>query len=213
MSSPCADVTRILHVIASPKGPESSSTQIANAFLDECRRLDPDTDVSVLDLWGDDLPPFGRDAAIAKLAPLVGESLSPAQELAWIRVTDVIADFASYDKIVISTPMWNFSVPYALKHYIDLLVQPGITFGLNDAFEHVGLLADRPVQLILTRSSAFAEGSPEDFQLSYLRHVLEFIGLEDVRALLAEGTTLPAEARAAFIEEKCVVARAAASEF
>ena len=206
-------MTRILHVIASPKGPESSSTEIANAFLDECRRLDSGIEVRVLDVWSDDLPPFGRDAAIAKLAPLVGESLTPEQEREWKRVTEVIADFASYDKVVISTPMWNFSVPYALKQYIDLLVQPGITFGLNESFEHIGLLVDRPVQLILTRSSAFAEGSPEDFQLSYLRHVLKFIGLDDVRALVAEGTTLPDEARAAFIEEKCVAARVAAAEF
>ena len=206
-------MTRILHVIGSPKGPESSSTQIADAFLDECRRLDPEAEVGVKDVWARDMPPFGRDAAIAKLAPLVGDALTPEQEQGWKRVTDVIADFASYDKIVISTPMWNFSVPYALKHYIDLLVQPGITFGLNDAFEHIGLLVDRPVQLILTRSSAFAEGSPEDFQLSYLRHVLKFIGLEDVRALVVEGTTLPSDARTAFIENKCVAARAAAAEF
>jgi FMN-dependent NADH-azoreductase len=74
-------------------------------------------------------------------------------------------------------------------------------------------LDDRAVQLILTRSSAFAEDSSEDFQLSYLRHVLKFIGLEDIRALVAEGTTLPVDARKAFIENQCVAARAAAAEF
>ena len=28
--------------------------------------------------------------------------------------------------LVISTPMWNLSVPYVLKQYIDIVIQPGI---------------------------------------------------------------------------------------
>ena len=29
------------------------------------------------------------------------------------------------DILVISTPMWNLTVPYIVKHYIDIIVQPG----------------------------------------------------------------------------------------
>lgn len=181
--------------------------------MDAYRQADPGHTVTTLDVWSDDLPPFDGDLAAAKLAPLLGEPTTPAQDAGWARVIEVIDEFRRHDKIVISTPMWNFGIPYALKHYIDLLVQPGITFGLDAAFEHVGLLADRPVQLILTRSSTFPEGSPDDFQLPYLRHVLGFIGLSDIRTLVVEGTTLPQDAREELIADSCDEGRALAADF
>ncbi len=218
MSSPSSETTSILHVIGSPKTDTSTSTRIARAFLEGCLANDsgqPErrTSVTTLDVWNADLPPFDRELAIAKLAPIVGEKRTAAQNTAWARIEAVIAEFACFDKIVLSTPMWNFSLPYRLKHYIDLLVQPGITFGLNAEMRHVGLLNDRPLQLILTRSSPLPEGSPEDFQLPYLRHVFSFIGLRDVRALVVEGTTLPAEAREKFIAEQCERARVVGASF
>jgi len=218
MSLPSSETTKILHLIGSPKSDASTSTRIASAFLEGCLASEANENssrktVTTLDVWDADLPPFDRDLAIAKLAPIVGERRTAAQSTAWSRIEAVIEDFARFDKIVLSTPMWNFSLPYRLKHYIDLLVQPGLTFGLDSTMQHVGLLTDRPLQLILTRSSPLPEGSPEDFQLPYLRHVFSFIGLRDVRAMVVEGTTLPAEAREKFVAEQCERARAAGASF
>ena len=205
--------TRVLHVVGSPKGESSASTRIARAFLDAVLDADGDCELTTVDVWTADLPPFGREMAIAKLAPIVGEQRTPEQEAGWRVVELFVADFARYDKVVISTPMWNFGLPSALKHYIDLLVQPGLSFGVDASGEHVGLLEDRPVQLVLTRSSPMAEGSPEDFLLPYLKHVLGFIGLRDVRAIIVEGTTLPQPARDSLIERHCEEARVAAARF
>ena len=213
MSSRPSGTSQILHIIGSPKAGLSTSTRIACAFLDAYQHAHPDHGITTLDVWTAALPPFGRNLAIAKLAPLVGEQRTAEQEAEWRLVESLVADFARHDKIVISTPMWNFGLPYELKHYIDLLVQPGLNFGMNDALEHVGLLEDRPVQLVLTRSSPLPEGSPEDFQLPYLKHLLGFIGLHDVRTLVIEGTTLPQAAREELVDRHCVRARAAAASF
>jgi FMN-dependent NADH-azoreductase len=213
MSSPSAETERVLHIVGSPKGAASISTKVAEAFLAAYREPRPACSVTTLDVWTEELPRFDRELALAKLGPLVGAPRTPKQEAAWQRVEQVVADFARHDRIVISAPMWNFALPWALKHYIDLLVQPGISFGLDAALEHVGLLADRPVQLVLTRSSPLAEGSPDDFQLPYLKHILGFIGLHDVRSLLVEGTTLPQPAREEFVARHCERARAAAQDF
>ena len=218
MSLASSDATRILHVIGSPKADDSTSTRVARAFLEGClaagsRKNAQQQSVTTLDVWKADLPHFDRELAIAKLAPIMDEERTASQTSAWARIEAVIEDFARFDKIVLSTPMWNFSLPYRLKHYIDLLVQPGLTFGLDRAMQHVGLLSDRPVQLILTRSSPFPEGSPEDFQLPYLRHVFAFIGLRDVRSLIVEGTTLPAKAREEFVTRQCERARSAGASF
>jgi FMN-dependent NADH-azoreductase len=204
---------RILHVIGSPNAEDSTSTRVAVAFLEAYQRAHPDHEWTTLDVWTEDLPPFDREMAIAKLAPLMGGKRTPQQEEAWHAVEAVVAHFAGYDKIVISTPMWNFALPYALKHYIDLLVQPGLSFGMNDRMEHIGLLEDRPVQIVVSRSSPLPEGSPQDFQLPYLKHILGFMGLHDVRAIIVEGTTLPQSAREKLVEEFCETARAAAINF
>ncbi len=204
----------ILWIEASPKGEGAGSTAMARAFLAAYREKHPDDTTRELNVWSSDLPEFGEHHARAKLAPLEGKRLTKEQQAAWERVEAAIRDFDAADKIVLSTPMWNFSIPHKLKNYIDILVQPVLTFGFDaEKNEHVGLLRDRPVQLILTRSST-EEGSPGDFQLPYLKFVLAFIGLQDVRALVAQATTQPdAARRASYMEKQCERARAAALDF
>jgi len=75
------------------------------------------------------------------------------------------------------------------------------------------LLKDRPVQLVLGRSSSFPEGIDDDFQLPYLKYVLSFIGLESIKALVLEGTTLPQVKRETLIAKHCELARMAGADF
>ena len=200
-------MAKLLHIAASPKGEHSNSAQLADWFLSSYRRAHPADDITVLNVFDERLPVFAADGAAAKFAPLYGTEKSDQQKVLWKQVEARIAEFDSADRIVISSPMWNFSVPYPLKHYIDILVQPGLTFGYDaESMMHLGLLRNRPVQLLLTRSS-IPPGDYGDFQLPYLRYVLNFIGLRDVRALTAWQTTQPtAEGRAAYVaafREEC----------
>lgn len=195
-------MAKLLHIVASPRGRHSNSTQLADWFLSSYRRKHPNDMISVLNVFDAQLPVFAADAAAAKFAPIFGTEMSDAQKTLWKEVEARIAEFDDADKIVISSPMWNFSVPYPLKHYIDILVQPGLTFGYDaESMMHLGLLRNRPVQLLLTRSS-IPPGDYGDFQLPYLRYVLGFIGLRDIRTLTAWQITQPtAEARAAYVAE------------
>ncbi len=203
----------LLHIEASPNGDRSTSGAMALAFLDAYCDRHPGDRVQTLNVWSGGLPVFGREHARAKFAPLLGEARTPEQSAAWREVVATIKEFAAADKVLISCPMWNFSIPHALKNYIDLLVQPMLSFGFApNKGEHIGLLADRPVQLLLTRSSIH-EGDPDDFQLPYLRHILGFIGLRDVRAVVAGATTRPAEQRSAYVAQQCELARVAAAGF
>lgn len=206
-------LSQILHIIGSPKGIHSASTRVAQAFIDSHLRSYPQTNVTSMDIWKADLPPFDGELALAKLAPIVGEERTQSQQAAWESITALIEEFDSFDKFVISTPMWNFGIPYKLKHYLDIIVQPGITFGVNAEHEHIGLLRDRPVQLVLTRSSPMPENSPEDFQLSYLQHILGFIGLLNVKSTVLEGTTLPLEEREKLVARECARVELLASDF
>ena len=204
----------VLHIVASPKGEQSVSRRIASVFIDELRKTSPDARVRELVLFDAALPEFGQTESLAKFAPLFGQARSPEQEAAWRGIEAVIADFDRADRVIISAPMWNGGVPYKLKHYFDLIIQPRVTFSYDPkTMLHFGLLRNRPVQLILTRSSIMP-GDYADFQLPYLKWALNFIGLQDVRALTAWRTTQPsAEAREAYVTSFFEPAREAARRF
>lgn len=207
-------MAKILHVHASPKGEYSGSGQMAETFLEAYRSLHPDHTVERLSLFDCDLPEFGFDESTAKFAPIFGDDLNQAQEDKWRVILDMIAEFDSADKFLFSTPMWNGSIPYKLKHYIDILVQPLVSFGADmETGEHFGLLRDRPLQFILTRSSVTV-GDPFDFQLPYLKALFDFIGIKDHRFVIAESTTQPtSEERASYFESFTDELRAAAQAF
>jgi FMN-dependent NADH-azoreductase len=102
--------------------------------------------------------------------------------------------------VLISTPMWNFGIPYKLKHYIDLIVQPGLTFSFDPNSGYSPLLKNRPTLVILASGSDFVTGMNRgrtDMATPYLRDVLRFIGLRDPRFVLigpTVGPTAPAQA-------------------
>lgn len=194
-----------LWVEASPKGDDALSSQLALAYLEG-------QDYERFSVWGDDVLRFGRDAALAKFAQLFGDPITGDQQSAWQRVLDEIARVRSFDRLVVSAPMWNWHVPHALKAWIDIIVQPVASFTLNERGEHVGTLGEgKPLQLLLTRSSAYDGRHPElqDFQKPYLEYVFGMLGYS-VQTLVIEPTTrwTPAE-RAQLRAEAIELARAA----
>ncbi|MEQ8860762.1 MAG: NAD(P)H-dependent oxidoreductase [Pseudomonadales bacterium] len=207
-------MSRILHIEASPKGERSGSSKLAAWFLDAYRQAHPQDQVEKLNVFDAPLPAFGADAAHAKFAPIYGEEVSASQKRLWEDVKSHIARLDSFDKIVLSSPMWNYSVPYPLKHYLDIIMQPGITFGYDPKkMIHIGLLKNRPVQLLLTRSST-PPGDYGDFQLPYLRFVFSAMGLTDLRAVTAWQTTkMSADERASYLASFETECREMASVF
>lgn len=204
----------ILFISASPKGTRSASGRIAAAFLEAYRERHPHDTIEEIALFQYDLPEFGSLEVEAKFAPIFGEPVTDAHRGAWSRIEREVETFKAADKIVIASPMWNLGIPYKLKHYIDVLVQPILTFGYDrERMTHVGLIKNKPLQLILTRSSVLP-GDFSDFQLPYLKYIFEFVGIHDIRVLTAWQTTKPSHGeREAYIESFFPLARDAARVF
>ncbi|ODR09100.1 FMN-dependent NADH-azoreductase [Mycolicibacillus koreensis] len=206
---------RTLWVEGSPKQEQSLSSAMAETFL---AAATPDAvgHVERFSVWSEDLLRFGREAALAKFAPLYGEQRTDAQEAAWAQVLDEIERVRGFDRVVVSSPMWNWHVPHALKAWIDIVVQPGASFTLNERGEHVGTLGTgKPAQLILTRSSAYDGRHPElqDFQRPYLEYIFGFLGY-DVTTLAVEPTTRwSPEEREAMRAESLEAARVAGASW
>ena len=183
---------RVLWVEGSPKQDRSLSTACALAYLDGLRELAPDVEVERFSVWGDELVPFGRSEALAKFAPIFGEQRTDEQAAAWRRVEEEIARVKSFDRLVVSSPMWNWNVPYALKHWLDVICQPLLSFTLDERGRHVGVLGcDAHLQLLLTRSSAYDGRHPEmtDHQKPYLEYVFALLGYTLDETFVVEPTT------------------------
>jgi FMN-dependent NADH-azoreductase len=185
---------RLLHIDASPRGARSRSGAIGNHLLAALQERAPELEVSRLNLFEADLPPFDQAAVEGRYGLLMGVAVPPEQRDAWAQLQAIVDHFLSFDTWLFTVPMWNFGLPYRLKHYIDLITHPQITFR-NDAQGNVeGLAAGR--RAILVAASAMPFGAnPEiealDFQLSYMRAWLGFIGVTDIHALRVAGTFGP----------------------
>ena len=180
----------VLHIKASPRGERSFSAQAGGRFLKRYLELNPDNCLDVLELESAVLPEFDSRAVACVEKLRQGGKLSGELAEHWSAIEAVITRFKAASRLVISCPMWNFSVPYRLKQYLDLIVQAGYTFAYRDG-RQVGLVQGRPARLFLARGGEYGPGSGSehrDFQQKYLEEILGFIGFTGIRTFLVEPT-------------------------
>lgn len=185
---------KILYIQASPRKERSKSTQVASAFLESYQKSHADDTVQTLNIFEEDLPTFDGLKVQAKYTILHGKEHTPEERQAWDAIEKIITHFKSADKYVLSLPMWNFSIPYRLKQYIDILVQPGYTFTFGEN-GYEGLVKDKPVFVVYARGGSFPEGSEReafDMQKKYIELFLGFIGFENIQSIVV-GPTLQGE--------------------
>ena len=203
---------RWLHVEASPRGPRSRSSRLAWAFLIKLAERRPGLEVTRWNLFEDALPELDQHAIDARYAVLAGEA-DPAELAAWEAVRATHARVVAHDALIISTPMWNWGVPYRLKQWIDLITHPGLAFRVGPSGDVEGLLGPRPT--VVATASALAYAGPVaalDHQVAYLRDWLTFVGLGDAAFVHAapmygppesvEPAFLAAQARAEALAER-----------
>ena len=190
-------MSKILHIISSPRGDRSASLTVAKTFLAAYAEKNPGDQIDTLDLWKTKLPEFDGATIEGKYAIMHGDKFTPAQDEAWKAVVALADRFKSADKIVLSLPMWNFGLPYKLKHFIDVIVQPGLAFSFSPDTGYKGLITGKPLVAIYARGGAYGPGSGAegyDAQSSYLKQVLGFIGFTDIKEIFVEPTLQKADA-------------------
>lgn len=146
-------------------------------------------------------PPEHLDDELIDALRKQPETLTKRQIAAREASDSMIGEMMLADAIVIGAPMHNFTVTGALRTWIDHIARPGKTFGYDPNTGPKGLLEDKPVYVLSTRGGDYGDADPEsphpaDFQTGYLRFILGFIGLEDVRIIAANGMDMGPEKRA-----------------
>ncbi|MCJ7615299.1 MAG: NAD(P)H-dependent oxidoreductase [Desulfobacterales bacterium] len=184
-------MSQLLYVNASPRGERSYSAAVTDAFIASYMEANPGDEVVSFNVFTKELPTFDGNALKAKYNILHGNEHSEDEVTAWRSVEAVINEFKSADKYVMAVPMWNFNLPYRLKHYIDILVQPTYTFSFSPEEGYKGLVKGKPIFIAYSRGGEYPAGSAAeafDFQTKYLEFILGFIGFTDIRSIVVEPT-------------------------
>ncbi len=191
-------MSKLLYIETSPRKDRSASIEVAQSFLSAFQNNDTDNQFETLDLWNIKLPEFDGDTINAKYRVMHGENPSPEEQAAWETITKITDQFKAVDSYLISTPMWNFSIPYKLKHYIDIISQPGLTWSFTPEEGYQGLIKGKSATLILARGgeySSSAELGAMDHQKPYLEMILGFIGITEIKTILVEPTLTDSETK------------------
>jgi len=183
-------MSRLLYVEGSPRKQRSRSIKVAKCFLEEYERYHPSDEISIMDLWGLDLPEINGNVLDAKYNILHGRESTQEQKKSWKSVEDVISLFLQGDKLLFSLPMWNFGIPYRLKHFFDVIVQPGYTFSFSAERGYEGLLSSRKACMIFARGGEYSseEASAYDIQKRYMYNILGFMGITELSSIIVEPT-------------------------
>ncbi|OYU80740.1 MAG: FMN-dependent NADH-azoreductase [Flavobacterium sp. BFFFF1] len=181
---------KILIIISSPRGAESTSTQLSMSIAARLEDENPGSVVTVRDLSQNPLPHLDDTLLAALFTP--ADIHSEAQRAAIAKSDAAIAELSEADFVVIGIPMYNFGIPSTVKAWIDHVFRAGVTFSYGPNGP-IGLLGDKKIYLAIASGGIYAEGamSAYDFTDPYLRKALGFIGLTDITTFRAEGLKMP----------------------
>jgi FMN-dependent NADH-azoreductase len=183
----------ILQINASARGHDANSTRLAGAIVERLRAANPDAELCVRDLGATPHPVLDEAALGALFTP--AEQRSAAQAARVALDDALIAELFAADVVVLGVPMYNFGVPVQLKTWIDAVARNGVTFRYTEQGPQ-GLLGGKTVIVALARGGRYRD-TAADSQVPYLKTVLGFLGLNDVRFVYAEGLNMGADAAAA----------------
>jgi FMN-dependent NADH-azoreductase len=187
-------MTRILRIDASSRAEDSHSRQFADRFLESWFQIHPNDELVVRDLARHPVPHIAAATIAGFYTP--PEAFTDEARLSTALSDELIAELRAADLLLISTPMYNFSLPSALKAWIDQVVRIGHTFSFSPESGFTGLLSGKRAIIVTASGAAFSSEAmrPMNFLAPYLKTLLGFLGFREVEVISLEGTTIDAAA-------------------
>lgn len=182
----------ILQINASARRDGANSTRVANRITERLLAAHPGATLTLRDLAVSPHPVLDEAALGALFTP--ADQRSPEQAARVALDDALIAELQAHDTLVLGVPMYNFGVPVQLKSWIDAVARAGVTFRYT-ANGPEGLLTGKTVYVALARGGLYRD-TGNDSQVPYLKAVLGFLGLKDVRFIYAEGLAMGPDAAA-----------------
>jgi FMN-dependent NADH-azoreductase len=179
---------KLLHIIATPRGSDSRTLKVSKAFLEAFTKRHPEFNIDELNLFEETLPELSVKSIEGKYVLLGGGDLPKELKDSWRDIVAHIERFLSADLYLVSTPMWNFNIPYCLKRYNDIIVQPKYLFQYTSGGPQ-GLVKGKKMIILTSRGGDYSPKTPYqpyDFQEPYLRAIFGFVGITDITFINAQ---------------------------
>jgi len=181
----------LLRLDASSRRDDSHSRALGDAFEAAWSARFPGSTVVRRDLVANPIPHIQEKTITGFYTPAdkLDESLKNA-----VALSDALIDeMNAADTILIATPMYNFSLPSALKSWIDQIVRINRTFS-HDERGFTGLAKVRRVVVVAAFGARGYDSvlASADFVTPYLKFLFGFLGVPDVTVIPAEATTADA---------------------
>jgi len=188
-------MTTILHIKSSSNLNKANTRQIGEVAIARLKAKNPDAQIIERDLVKNPVPHVSPEFLGAMFS---GDDNAPGFALSNQLVDELIAS----DIIMIEAPMYNFSIPSVLKAWIDHIARARKTFSYTQNGP-VGLVKGKKAILILSSGGVYTDGPAKsmDYEATYLRSVLNFIGITDVEIIRAEGMGMGGEKAAAALAQ------------
>ena len=180
----------ILHVCANPKPTEESvSKQLAAAFFGKMIELRPDVELVNVNLYDEKPPFYSYELYKRSWYPVLDETYEPskAEEMALNYAAKQADAFNEADVLVLTMPMWNFSVPAIMKAWMDQILCPGLTFSISPEEGVKPLHKIKSVVLLVASGSVYKEDDARDALSTQVRSAFGFIGIDDIEIVWADG--------------------------
>lgn len=200
-------MSTLLQVNSSLFSDKGNSSTLSNEFVRNWLAKHPGGKVVVRDLSTSPVPHLDSSTVQAFFTPAENRT---AEQRALVTLSDtLIAELVNADAVVIGVPLYNFGVPSTLKAYFDQLARAGVTFKYTETGP-VGLLADKPVHFIAARGG-FHQGKASDSQTSFLTSFFNFLGIQSINYIYAEGLSISDAKDQSLTEARREIEQAAAA--
>ena len=168
---------KILHLDSSARKQESISRKLAKDLVNKIKKNDDE--VIYRDISGN--IPFV--AGIKGAGFIIPEEERTEDDKKLFKFSDELVDeLLAADKIVISTPIYNFGPPAAVKAWFDMVARAGRTFKYEATGPKGFVEGNKKVYLVVT-SGGVPVGSPVDFCTPWFRQALNFLGISDIEII------------------------------
>lgn len=183
---------KVLYIIANPKEESKSfGLQVGREFINEYKVNNKNSQVTEIKIYEENIPLIDKDILDAWDKLMSGTDFSELtinQKTKIARFNELTDQFMQADKYVFVTPMWNLAMPAMMKAYLDIATVAGKTFKYTQNGP-IGLLEGKKAVHIHAAGGIYSQGPAKAIEHSdsYLREILNFIGIKDIETVFVEG--------------------------
>ena len=168
----------ILSINSSGRYEGSITRQVSEKLIQELKSESPELNLNSRDL-ATGLPFIDEQWINANFTDPAEREAAQKEKLAFS--DSLVEELQTAEKIVIASPVYNFSIPAVLKAWVDLIARARLTFRYTDNGPE-GLLKGKKAYLVMA-SGGVPIGSEMDLATKYLKQVMAFVGITDVTVI------------------------------